>query len=453
MKRRVESFEGGSLRHHYKEWENITSDKEILQTVSGLRIELRDIPEHQSGNFPQDVKSEDLITEEIEKLLKKKVIELTHHEIGEFISPTFITNKPDGGNRFILNLKKLNKEIEKKKFKMQTLKSILCLIRPKAFMSKLDIKDAYYSVPIHKNSVKLLKFEHKGQLFQFIALPNGYTEGPRKFTKLMKPPLAVLRKQAVSLADYIDDLFTIGKTYSICSSNVDKIIELLDSLGFVIHPDKSLFEPSQNMEFLGFIINTVDMSLRLTPNKEITIIELCSCILDSVTVSIRTLAKLLGKFASSFMAVPFGRLHYRALERHKTESLRIHKGKFDRKIVLSKDARNDILWWKHNIKGSWSPIIRDNPKIEMTTDASTIGWGAVIKEISTGGQFTILEREQHINVLELKAALFGLQALCHNVYNTHILLKVDNTSAVASINKMGSTRSLMMDRVVLGNGP
>jgi len=77
-------------------------------------------------------------------LLKKKVIELTHHEIGEFISPTFITKKPDGGHRFIFNLKKLNKEIEKKKFKMQTLKSILCLIRPKAFMAKLDIKkDAY----------------------------------------------------------------------------------------------------------------------------------------------------------------------------------------------------------------------------------------------------------------------------------------------------------------------
>jgi len=33
-------------------------------------------------------------------------------------------------------------------------------------------------------------------------------------------------------------------------------------------------------------------------------------------------------------------------------------------------------------------------------------------------------------------------------YNTHILLKVDNTSAVAAVNKMGSTRSLMIDKVV-----
>ena len=27
----------------------------------------------------------------------------------------------------------------------------------------------------------------------FLALPNGYTEGPRKFIKLLKPPLATSR--------------------------------------------------------------------------------------------------------------------------------------------------------------------------------------------------------------------------------------------------------------------
>ena len=105
--------------------------------------------------------------------MRKKVIERTSHEEGEFISPNFITEKSDGGYRFILNLKRLNKEVDKVKFKMQTLKSILCLVRPDAYMAKLDIKDAYYSIPIHKDSRKLLKFYFKGELFQFIALPNG----------------------------------------------------------------------------------------------------------------------------------------------------------------------------------------------------------------------------------------------------------------------------------------
>jgi len=83
----------------------------------------------------------------------------------------------------------------------------------------------------------------------------------------------------------------------------------------------------------------------------------------------------------------------------------------------------------------------------MTTDASSIGWGASRDGLPTGGHFIESEKEDHINVLELKAALFGLQSFCPSVTNCHILLKVDNTSAVACINKMGSAKSIPMDNV------
>ena len=56
----------------------------------------------------------------------------------------------------ILNLKKLNKVSEYNHFKMDTLKTALNLIYPGAFMAKLDIKDAYYSVPIKQEDQKLL---------------------------------------------------------------------------------------------------------------------------------------------------------------------------------------------------------------------------------------------------------------------------------------------------------
>jgi len=148
------------------------------------------------------------------------------------------------------------------------------------------------------------------------------------------------------------------------------------------------------------------------------------------------------------MAVPLGRLHYRAVERLKTEAFKMNKGNLDKKVSLSNEARRDILWWKHNIVGSWSPIMRENPKLEITSDASKTGWGAALEE-STGGYFTIDERELHIiNILELKAVEFGLQSLCPEIRDTHILLKIDNTSAVSAINKMGSIRSILMDEVV-----
>ena len=185
--------------------------------------------------------------------------------------PIFVRPKSDGGFRLILNLKALNQSVEYKKFKMQTLATTLCLIRPNMYMAKLDIKDAYYSIPIHKDDQKLLKFLHKGTLYKFLALPNGYTEGPRKFTKVLKPPMSVLRKKGVNVADYIDDLITMSKSQFRCYDNIAIIIKTLDELGFVIHPDKSVFTPSQEIEYLGFVIDSRDMTVTLTQAKKQTI--------------------------------------------------------------------------------------------------------------------------------------------------------------------------------------
>lgn len=64
-------------------------------------------------------------------------------------------------------------------------------------------------------------------------LPNGYTEGPRKFTKVMKPPLAILRKEySILLADYIEDIIIMNTSKERCPDDIDKIINLLNGLGF-----------------------------------------------------------------------------------------------------------------------------------------------------------------------------------------------------------------------------
>ena len=51
-------------------------------------------------------------------------------------------------------------------------------------MTKLDIKDAYYSVTIHQPDQTFFKFHFNNTLSQYNALPNGYTEAPETFTKL-----------------------------------------------------------------------------------------------------------------------------------------------------------------------------------------------------------------------------------------------------------------------------
>ena len=93
------------------------------------------------------------------------------------------------------------------------------------YMAKLDNNDAYYSIPIPGEHQKVLKFKHKTTLYKFTfikftALPHGYTEGPRKFTKTLKPALATIHKEKISVAGFFDDLIILAKTEQACFTNI-----------------------------------------------------------------------------------------------------------------------------------------------------------------------------------------------------------------------------------------
>ena len=126
---------------------------------------------------------------------------------------------------------------------METISTILKLVRPNCYMASVDIKDAYYSVPIAAEDQKYLKFMFEGQLYQFTYLPNGLSLGPRKFTKLLKPPppLATLREAGHILGHTFMTFFNMGLTFKECLDNVIETVSLLESQGFIIHPDNSKF--------------------------------------------------------------------------------------------------------------------------------------------------------------------------------------------------------------------
>ena len=150
----------------------------------------------------------------------------------------------EGTRRLILNLKTLNEFLEYNHFKMETVHSVADLIQPHSYMTTIDLKDAYYSVKISEEDSKYLKFYVGKNLLKFVVLPNGLSSGPRKFTKLTKPPIACLRIEGVIVAIYIDDIIVIGDTYEECLIGTIKTIKLFLKLGFIIHPEKNFLQPS-----------------------------------------------------------------------------------------------------------------------------------------------------------------------------------------------------------------
>ncbi|XP_071127737.1 uncharacterized protein [Mytilus edulis] len=441
----TDNFVAGKISQYSETWKTITSDRNLLNIVcQGYHLEFECEPcgtcsrKEIKFNESEQIVIDNLLT----KFLHKKVIEPVIHQYGEVLSSIFIRPKADGSFRLILNLSNLNEHLEYKHFKMETFKSALELVKNKNFFAKLDIKDAYYSLGIKKEDSKFLRFTWKGQLYQFTAMPNGLSPAPRIFTKLLKPVLSSLRKEGYVNCAYIDDILLVGDTYEECLNNVQETMKLFDSLGFTIHKEKSVVVPAQNIEFLGFSIDSVSMVVKLAPKKVANIVELCRTLLRKCFVTIREFAQLIGKLVASEHGVLYAPVFYKTLEIQKDVELKLNKGNFDAKIILSNESKQCINWWIENIHNSYKPIVFKPPDRKIESDSSMLGYGAldVTNNLTLSGVWSLSERNKHINFLELKAAFLALKAFCCRTCNEHVQLFLDNTTAIKYLNKMGGRK-------------
>ena len=128
--------------------------------------------------------------------------------------------------------------------------------------------------------------------------------------------------------------------------------------------------------------------------------SICTKLLDASQVTIRDVAQALGYTVSSFPGVMFGPPYFRQLERDKTEAFECNNGVFDAFIIISDKARQELEWWVLHVDSSYNVISHGEPTIVLFTDASSTRWGCSLNDISTGGNWTAEEANNHITYLE-----------------------------------------------------
>lgn len=381
---------------------------------------------------------EKIVNEEIKKLLEMGVIKEVQHHPKEYISPIFIVPKKNGEYRMILNLKELNQHIEYHHFKMETFESALKLVKKDCYMASVDLRHAYYSVPIAEEQQVKLRFQHDQKIYQYLSLPNGISCAPLLFTKLMKPVYAALRMLGHVNSGYIDDSFLLGDNYRECEENVTDTVSLMSDVGFMIHEKKSVLIPTKNLTFLGNNIDSENMVVTLPSEKVEMIVQACKDLYNRKWAKIRQVAKVLGLMVSSFSAVEFGPLHYRDIEKDKTSALQMERGDYDSQMYITSRIKEELSWWIENLPSQKRRISHGNPEIIITCDASNLGWGAVCNGIEIGGRWEKHEAENHINFLELLAAKFAVKSFCKDKRDIHIQVRSDNTCTVSVLKNMGA---------------
>ncbi len=299
-------FTAGGIKDYLHEWTKITTDPIVLDAVTHCHIEFDYEPDPQiNSTRPHDSFSsmeQQVIDNKIQKFLKKGIVRPTMPTSGDIISPIFVTPKKDGSHRVIFNLKKLNESVSYHHFKLDTLQTAVQLVTPGCFMTSIDLKDAYYSIPISEDHQKYLKFYWRDVLYTFTCLPMGLSSSPRIFTKVLKPLFSHLRSKFGDICPgYIDDSLYIGESALHCAETTLHVVDLFSILGLKIIPEKSVIVPSQTIEFLGFVIDSVRMTVTLTARKMEKIKSLClSFLRPGKLFTIRQVASFIGKLVSAF---------------------------------------------------------------------------------------------------------------------------------------------------------
>jgi hypothetical protein len=252
---------------------------------------------------------------EIQHLMQINAIRRCNPVAGQFISDIFLIPKSDGSKRFILNLKKLNRYIYTEHFKMEDIRTATKLMSPGCHMINIDLKEAYFLVPIHESHTKFLRFYLEDTLYEFISLPFGICSAPFIFTKILQPVAAYLRSQGLLSVRYLDDILCLGNSAIDCLENAKITIKCLTNLGFVINYEKSNLVPQTTCNFLGFLLNSKKMSIQLPDTKRQTILQRISTLLKSKRMRIRDFARILGSITAAFPAVVYGWFHTKSLER------------------------------------------------------------------------------------------------------------------------------------------
>ena len=284
---------------------------------------------------------------------------------------------------------------------MEFINQVIDIVIPNVYMESIDLKDAFYSIPIHPEHQKYLKFVVLSKILQYVCMPNSYGPAMRIFTKVSKVFFSHLRSKGFVSVVVVDDSYLQGNTFKSCLHHIENTMELLQNLGFTIHPIKSILTPTQRITFLGFVIDSVQMNLEIAEQKKNKICNLCLEILQKEKITLRTLASVIGNFVASFPAVPLGPFFYRNLEKQKILGLKLHNGKFDANITLNVESKKEIYWWINNIFESFAPLNIPDPDITIYTDASLTGWGIADGNVPSGGRCDESEIT-HINVLKLK---------------------------------------------------
>lgn len=305
-----------------------------------------------------------------------------------------------------------------------------------SLLAKMDIQHAYRNIPVAPGDRQFLGLSWQGQIYIDKVLPFGLRSAPVIFSAVADALLWMMRQRGVSWAiHYVDDFLTIGSPKSSeCQTNMALMHETCTLAGLPLEPSKTL-GPLSTITFLGIELDSTAMEIRLPQEKLIKTVETITHWRGLKACKKRDLS-LIGTLAHASKVIKSSRIFLRRLI--DIASIARSPSHF---IRLNAEAKSDIEWWFQFIR-RWngkSMLPLPMAPSSLVTDASgSWGCGAYWEQEWFQLQWSGMLANAHISVKELTPVVLSVALWGKAWKGRRILVLSDNSSTVASINKLTS---------------
>lgn len=243
----------------------------------------------------------------------------------------------------------------------------------------------------------------------------------------------ICKNKGCLVVNYIDD-FAGADGASTVYTSFDILGQVLALCGLAEAEAKSV-PPNQVIDFLGVRFNTITMTLEVTPDRLVEILQLLSIWDGKVTATKQEIQSLIGKLVFVAACVRPGRLFIsRMLNFLRTLADGIN-------MELPFEFYKDVYWWKTflpTFNGVSMLYLEefDKPDFFASSDACLTGCGGWCRTQFFHQKFPsfIMEQNLHINALELLSIVICAKLWCDQWSGKRIILYCDNTASVTVLN-------------------
>ena len=223
-----------------------------------------------------------------------------------------------------------------------------------------------------------------GVSYQFRVLCFGLTTAPHVFTRLMAPISAILHRYGVGMLRYLVDWLILAESRTTGLRARDRLLLVCEELGLQVNFRKSSFIPSQDMTYLSMQIQSVRFIAKPTETWVENLLKIIEEFLSSLGPPAALWRRLLDHLSSLTLLVKGGLLRMRSL------LIRL-RSKWDFRDELLRFpwyplCKEDLLWWSRAIQQREGvDLSLPVPDLSFYSDASDVGWGAIVGEHQVSG--------------------------------------------------------------------